>query len=342
MAEADWWRTRTCRVRKPRSSSAASNEPRMAPSIVRSRAARSQGRPLAREHHRAGDDVGMAVEILGGRVQHDIGAEREGAGQHRRRHRGVDGQQRAGRMRAARRLRDVRDDPGRVRRRLDPDEPRAAGPDGRAERARVAGIDEGHLQAVARRILASATAAGPSTSPWARPRARAAPAPRNAAGCRGHAGREQQARCAALQLGQDVLDLPYRGVVGAAVAVAPSVLVVRIAHEGRGHMDGRNDGAGGGIDRAAGLGRRSSPGLAGGAVAIVAPERGAIFPLVPGRVQARRGRRFWRASAAAGRGCRVVTRSCRYNNALRGIRWRLRRRYGPHVFVLLVGARAHA
>ena len=40
--QAHWWRTRTCSVRRPRSSSAASNGPRMPPSMLRIRAARSK------------------------------------------------------------------------------------------------------------------------------------------------------------------------------------------------------------------------------------------------------------------------------------------------------------
>ena len=44
----------------------------------------------ARVIERAGDDVGVAVEILGRRVHHDVGAERERPGQHRRRDGRVD------------------------------------------------------------------------------------------------------------------------------------------------------------------------------------------------------------------------------------------------------------
>ena len=217
----------------------------------------------------------------------------------------------------ARRFRDIRDDPGRVRRCLDPDKLRAAGPDCRAERARVPRVDEGHLQPVARRILGQPLA----QAPVHRRRGDHVRGPLQAeerGRCRGHAGREQQARCAALDLRQDVFDLSYRGIVGAAVAVAPAVLVVRIANEGRGHMDRRNDRAGGGIHRAPALGGHRLGAWAARAMAARRARR--HFSARARPIQSRRGRRFWRAPAVARSSRRVVTRCLSLQQCLRGIR----------------------
>ncbi len=80
----------------PRSSSQASNGPRIRPCWMRNVLMRAHQCVAARGRERAGDHVGMAVEIFRGRVHHDVGAERERPGEHRRRHRRVDGEPRAG------------------------------------------------------------------------------------------------------------------------------------------------------------------------------------------------------------------------------------------------------
>ena len=80
----------------------------------------------------AADDVRVAAEVLRRRVEDDVGAEIERALEVRGRERVVDDQQGAGRLRGAATARDVDEVEQRVRRRLDPDEPRVAD-----ERARV-------------------------------------------------------------------------------------------------------------------------------------------------------------------------------------------------------------
>ena len=88
-------RTRRSRVRMPRISRNASNGCRIMPCIWRIVRARAAERVVAREAERAGDDVGMAVEIFGRRVHHDVGAERERPGEDRRRAGRVDREERA-------------------------------------------------------------------------------------------------------------------------------------------------------------------------------------------------------------------------------------------------------
>ena len=86
---------------------------------------RAQLRPVlvvARADQRAGDDVGMAVEVLGRRMHDDVGAVLDRPRQHRRRDRRIDRQQRAGLVRDLGRRGDVADRPGRVGRRLEPDQ----------------------------------------------------------------------------------------------------------------------------------------------------------------------------------------------------------------------------
>ena len=73
----------------------------------------------------AADDVGVAAEVLRRRVDDDVGAERERLLQVRRRERVVDDDERADRVRRLGGRADVDDVQQRVRRRLEPDEPRA-------------------------------------------------------------------------------------------------------------------------------------------------------------------------------------------------------------------------
>ena len=70
------------------------------------------------------DHVGVAAEVLRRRVHDDVGAELERLLQVRRRERVVDDEQRAGGVRRVGGGADVDDVEERVRRRLDPDEPR--------------------------------------------------------------------------------------------------------------------------------------------------------------------------------------------------------------------------
>ncbi len=78
------------------------------------------------DRQRAGQHVGMTVEIFGRRMVHDVGAVLDGALQKGRRRRGIDSQQCAGVVRGVRCGGDVDHLVHRVDRRLDPDQPRLA------------------------------------------------------------------------------------------------------------------------------------------------------------------------------------------------------------------------
>ena len=102
-------------------------------------------RILAGEDERAGHHIGMAVEVLGAGMHDHVGAQRDGLREHRRRHRGIDRQQRAGLVGDVCGLGDVGDGPERIGRRLDPDEPGLARTHARADGGGLAGVDEGRL-----------------------------------------------------------------------------------------------------------------------------------------------------------------------------------------------------
>ena len=132
----------------PRISSQASNAPSALPSwprILRSRDHSSLSRALAK---RAGDDVGMAVEIFGRRMHDDVGAERERTREDRRRHGGVDAQDRVGGVRDLGDRGDVGDGPERIARRLDPEQSGLAGPHRGAHGVEIGGLDETDAVAV--------------------------------------------------------------------------------------------------------------------------------------------------------------------------------------------------
>jgi len=90
--------TRTSSVRRPRSSSQASNG-RESRRAVCAGLDTIPGLGWSSAGKRAGDHVGMSVEIFRSRVHHDVGAERERGVKHRRCHGRINGQHRAGRVR---------------------------------------------------------------------------------------------------------------------------------------------------------------------------------------------------------------------------------------------------
>ena len=98
-AAAQLWRTRRYSVRMPRSSSHASKLPRMPPCRARIVFSRAHQASSAAGGQRAGDHVGMAVQVLGRRVHDEVGAQRQGPGQHRGGHGGIDREPRAGPVR---------------------------------------------------------------------------------------------------------------------------------------------------------------------------------------------------------------------------------------------------
>ena len=150
----------------------------------------------------------------------------------------------------ARSLGYVRDGPERIGWRLDPDEPRAAGPDRGPQGGVVARIDKRRLHTVARCVLQQPLAQAPVHGLRRNDVCRALQREKSRRRG-GHAGGEQKGGGAFLKLGQNVLGLAHCGVVGAAVAVTPPVLVVRIPDESGRDVNGRNDGAGCSVDGAA-------------------------------------------------------------------------------------------
>ena len=94
------------------------------------------GRGVGGDHHRAADDVAVTAGVLGGRVHHDVGAERDRLLQVGRGEGVVDDEQRTRLVGDGRDRLDVGDAEQRVGGRLDPDHP-GLGPDGGAHRLDV-------------------------------------------------------------------------------------------------------------------------------------------------------------------------------------------------------------
>ena len=95
---------------------------------------------------RASQHVAVTVQVLAGRMHHQISAELQRTQQHRRRSRAVDGEAGPGRVRDVCRRGDVGHVPRRVRRAVEPDQPGLAGPHCRRQGVQVGGIDELDLQ----------------------------------------------------------------------------------------------------------------------------------------------------------------------------------------------------
>ena len=203
-------------------------------------------RVLARGRQRARDHVGMAVEIFGRRMHHDVGAERERPREHRRRGGGIDGEQRARRVRDLGDGRDVGDAPQRIGGRLDPDEFRV-GLDRGAHRVEVRHVDEIDAIAEQRRLVHQPVAQAP-VADLRREHVRARRQRKHHAGRRRHAGAEQQRLVRAFERGDHGLGLAHGRVVGPAVAVAGAILVVGIADEGGRDMHRQRDRPGRGVD----------------------------------------------------------------------------------------------
>jgi hypothetical protein len=103
--------------------------------------------------HRPGQHVAVAVEVLGGGVDHQVGAQLQGPGVHRGRHRVVDRHPHPGGVGQRADGGQIGDLPHRVGRRLDPDQAGAALADGRPQGVQVGGVDELHIQAPGEREL---------------------------------------------------------------------------------------------------------------------------------------------------------------------------------------------
>ena len=201
--------------------------------------------------HDAADDVGMAIEVLGGRVQHQVGAVFQRALQHRRAERVVDHQDQAVLLRKCGHLGQIDQLEHRVGRRFGPDHPgfrlqrclhgfgiiqvdKAEIETGRApahflEQAVGAAIEVVHCDDVAARIQQI----------------------QHRGGCR-QTGGEGEAGDTALQVRHAAL-VSHAGRVLAARIFIALVLAGTALHIGGGGVDRRHDGAGAGIGLLAGM-----------------------------------------------------------------------------------------
>lgn len=97
--------------------------------------------------HRAGQHVAVAVQVLGGGVNDQVGAEFQRPGEHRSRHRVVDGHPYPGGVGKVADGSQVGDLPHGVRRRLGPQQPGPARTDSRPHHVQIGGVGELHVQA---------------------------------------------------------------------------------------------------------------------------------------------------------------------------------------------------
>ena len=174
-----------------------------------------EGQPVGQvgvgDDERAADHVGVAAQVLGGRVDHGVGPEGERLLQVGRGERVVHREQGAGRVRDLRERADVGDRQQRVGRRLDPDQPRAVrghrGPDrvGVGDRHRVVGDSPARHHLVEQPERAAVRVVRDQhVVAWLADRA-------DQAVLGGHPRRERQRPDAAFERGQALLERPLVG-----------------------------------------------------------------------------------------------------------------------------------
>ena len=210
----------------------------------------------------------MTVQVFGRGMDDQIGPEGDGAGQNGRGNRAVDGEPGAGVMGDARRRRDVGNVPSRVRRRLDPDQPRLARTHGGGQGGEIAGVDEFHLQAPGDGEIDDPFAQGPIHDPGGNHMVAGKQRLKHRRRRR-HARGEQQTVAAAFQLGKQVFGRVICRVVRPGVAPARTVTAIGIPLEGGRRMQGRDEGPGFRIDppqRLGGQGFRRKGGVDGRAI----------------------------------------------------------------------------
>ena len=216
---------------------AAQQQPRLERSQHRAAAAAHVADALpqlvvARGRERAGDHVGVAVQVLGRRVHDDLRAELERTRQHRRRRGRIDGDDGADLARDRARRGDVGDVPRRIRRRLDPDQARSA-------RARLRG------EVVDRCVVVELDAESPRRREFEQPLAqRPVHVARREHAVAGRerlehrrrgrlARREQHRRRRALERRDQRLGLVVAGIVGARIDAPAGIRAVGAALVGR-------------------------------------------------------------------------------------------------------------
>ena len=187
------------------------------------------------------DDVGVATEVLRGRVHDDVGAELQRTLQVRRRERVVDDDARAARVRELRHGRDVDDGERGIGRRLDPHH-RGAACHARAVRVEVGEIGNAvlarprreHLRDQPERAAVRVVGEQHAVAGREQPQHRV---------LRGHAAREREAARRAFER-RDARFVRGAGGIAAAGVLEPGVLAHRALRERRRQVDRRHDRAG--------------------------------------------------------------------------------------------------
>jgi hypothetical protein len=205
------------------------------------------------DHRDPADQVGMAAEILGGRMHDDIGAEFEGPGQQRRREGVVDNQQGLARARDLGGGGDIHDLQHGIGRSLQPDHP-GLRPQRPLQGARLLQLGEGEIQPGRALAHAAEQAEGAAVQVVTGNDMIAAVQQFEQGRGGGHAGSEREAANPPLQVGDAFfVSVPCRVV---AARVLPSLVLPGTAlHVGRTRVDRRHDGAGGGIGPLSGVDR---------------------------------------------------------------------------------------
>ncbi len=196
-------------------------------------------------HQRAGDDVGMTVEIFGRRMHDDVGAQGQRLGEDRRGDGGIHRQPGAHTPGQLGDGGDVGDAPYRIGGGFQPDQLGLAGLQRGLHRRDTLGLHQLDLEAPAGGGVAQPAAQGPihhlrrdDMIAWGE-------CQEHRRG-RGHAGREEQRFLAPLESRQQIGRHLVSGVVGARIDPAMAILIIGIAQiRGRG-MDRRHDHA---VDR---------------------------------------------------------------------------------------------
>ena len=205
----------------------------------------------------------MSADVLGQRVNHQVGAEIQGTGCDWRCEGGIDHQQGVMRLRDPGGARDIGNTQQRVGRRFQPQHARIFA-HGVADRVQVGGVDRAHLdaepgQGVARELGGAGVVGVADDEVVALAQMR-----QHHRGARRHAGGERDAGLGLFQHGQLVFELLRGGVVPAGVnkrGFAAQVVCREadflVDDEGARHHQARRRGAAGGIDFFAGMDRES-------------------------------------------------------------------------------------
>ncbi len=213
-------------------------------------------RVAAGGQHRAGQHVAVAVQVLGGRVHHQVRAELQRPGQHRCRHRVVDRDPYPGGVGQLADGREVGDLPHRVGRCLRPQQPGTARPDRGLHGGQVGGVGELHVQAPGEAELGQPLPHPPVQDPGDQHVIAGEQRLEDRGGC-GHARGEQRARAARpLQRGQQPLGVLEGRVVGPGVDAVLVVGAVGLLLIVRRRVDDRGQAAGHRVHLAQGLRRQ--------------------------------------------------------------------------------------